>query len=332
MPVYNGGDYLIAAIESILCQTFPNFEFLIIDDGSTDNKSAEIIRSYTDSRIKIVRNKKNIGLAASLNEGIELSQGEYIVRMDQDDISLPHRFTEQLAFMEKHPEIALCGSWAKVIGKNEGFIIKYPTDPEEVMAGLLFRSVLVHPSVMIRRDILKRNGLRYVANELRKEDYSEDYGLWIELSERAKISNIPKILFQYRIGETNTSHTNASRQKEGSLLLKIKQLRKLGIEPTEEEMFLHDSIRPKEKETATVFIKKEDRWLRKIIDANAVKKIYDDTALAKIIYLRWKTICGNNTKNGLAVWKQFVRSPIFQMKPYQLLDGIKIFIKCLIGK
>lgn len=327
MPVFNGDKYLPYSIESILNQTFRDFECIIIDDGSTDN-SKTILKKYNDPRIHLVENEKNMGLVHSLNRGIDAAKGEYIIRMDQDDISLPNRFAEQIAFMEKHADVAVCGSWYKTIGELSGHTNKLLTDSEEIKSNLLFNASLAHPSVMIRRSVLEQHSLRY-----RKEnEYFEDYGLWTEISHIAKLANIPKILLLYRVHKENISHRYSDKQRNGALHIQKKGLHILGLSPSPEEMRLNNSIRPKEKETATVFIKKEDRWLRKIIDANAVKKIYDDTALAKIIYLRWKTICGNNTKNGLAVWKQFVQSPIFQMKPYQLLDGIKIFIKCLIGK
>jgi glycosyltransferase involved in cell wall biosynthesis len=111
MPVYNGKEYLALAVESILRQTFADFEFIIINDGSTDN-SADIAASYEDPRIKLLHNDKNLGLIPSFNRGLENSRGEYIARMDADDIAFPDRFKKQVAFLDDHPDIALCGSWA----------------------------------------------------------------------------------------------------------------------------------------------------------------------------------------------------------------------------
>ena len=116
MPVYNGEMYLREAIDSILHQTFTDFEFLIINDGSTDN-SETIILSYDDSRIRYEKNDSNLKLIATLNKGIELAKGKYIVRMDADDISIPDRIEKQVAFLEKNPDVGICGSWFTAFGQ-----------------------------------------------------------------------------------------------------------------------------------------------------------------------------------------------------------------------
>src|SRR5437868_2907435 len=121
MTVYNSEEYLREAIESILGQTFTDFEFIIIDDGSTD-RSADIVNSYSDTRIRFLSNSSNLGLVASLNEGIERARGEYIARMDCDDVSLPERLAKQVTFMDSRPELAASGTWAKEIDE-EGNVI-----------------------------------------------------------------------------------------------------------------------------------------------------------------------------------------------------------------
>lgn len=159
MPVYNGEEYLREAIESILFQSFGNFEFLIIDDGSTDD-SINIIASYTDPRIRVITNGENIGIARALNKGIELARGKYIARMDSDDISLPKRFEKQVDFLDKNPEIGIVGSWIKTFGGRKTIILAHPCNPEMVRIFFLFDSPLAHPTVMMRREFLKKNNLR----------------------------------------------------------------------------------------------------------------------------------------------------------------------------
>ena len=131
MPVYNGEKYLKESIESILKQTFRDFEFLIINDTSTD-ESEKIIRSFKDSRIKLIKNEKNIGLTKSLNKGLDLAKGEYMARMDADDISLPKRLEIQVAFMDKNPKIGVIGAWAKVIGESNKKYIKTYSNFEKI--------------------------------------------------------------------------------------------------------------------------------------------------------------------------------------------------------
>ena len=155
MPVYNGEIYLAEAIESILNQTFADFEFLIIDDGSTDNTWG-ILSSYNDNRIRLTRNPKNVGLIESLNNALTLAIGHYIARIDADDISLPKRLEKQKEFLDKNLEIALVGSWVEIIdrqGKRIGYQ-KFLWDDSLIRWQLLFKTTFAHSAIMARRDVL----------------------------------------------------------------------------------------------------------------------------------------------------------------------------------
>ncbi|NGP46765.1 glycosyltransferase family 2 protein [Bacillaceae bacterium SIJ1] len=151
MPVYNGAKYLSEAIESILNQTYKEFDLLIINDGSTDN-SEEIINRFSDDRIKYIANDKNIGLIRTLNKGICLVRSEYIARMDADDISLPMRLEKQIKFMDEHQDIAVSGT-SVLVFNEKGTIGKsiVSKDSNEIKTRLLFHCALMHPSVIIRK-------------------------------------------------------------------------------------------------------------------------------------------------------------------------------------
>jgi len=195
MSVYNGEKYLDEAIQSILNQTYKNFEFIIINDGSTD-KSLEIIKKYInqDKRIILI-NRENKGLIASLNEGIAKARGTYIARMDADDISLPNRFEEQVKFMEKNLDVGVCGSWVVVFGKNrKDRLWKTSLKDDELKTNLLFSVPFAHPSVIIRTDLLFNNNIRYNSEFI----HAEDYNLWVDLSNYTKFANIQKVLLKYR--------------------------------------------------------------------------------------------------------------------------------------
>lgn len=151
MPVFNCELYIKDAVDSILNQTYNNFEFLIIDDASTD-ETVSIIKAYTDSRIKLIEKPINTGLTNSLNQGLKLAKGKYIARMDGDDISLPERFEKQITFLEKNPEVVLCGSWFNVIGSE--LVIKTPENYEDIKLALLKGNCIAHPSVMMRNKFL----------------------------------------------------------------------------------------------------------------------------------------------------------------------------------
>jgi glycosyltransferase involved in cell wall biosynthesis len=173
MPVYNGAPCLAEAIQSILRQTFTGFEFLIINDGSTDG-SVAVIQGFHDPRIRLVHNETNLGLVASLNKGLGLAQGEYIARMDADDISRPERLALQVNFMDTNPAVGVCGSWVQYFPKAENSVWKLPRRTEEIRC-LQFTTVgVAHPSIMLRRQLFANYGLLYDP----RYRHIEDYELW----------------------------------------------------------------------------------------------------------------------------------------------------------
>ena len=202
MPVYNtNGDMLRQTIESILNQTFTDFEFLIVNDCSTDENVEKIVLEYQqkDSRIKYFMNEKNLGISGTRNKLIDLSQGEYLAVMDHDDISLPNRFEKQVEFLDKNLEVGVVSSWYEIFPETK--FVKYPTNDFDIKVNLMRNCTLLHPASMIRKSVLAENNLRYEA------DFSpaEDYGLWIRLIKLTKFANIPEILFKYRVHGNNES-------------------------------------------------------------------------------------------------------------------------------
>ncbi|MEA4851608.1 MAG: glycosyltransferase [Paludibacter sp.] len=203
MSVYNGELYLREAIESVLNQTFNDFEFIIVNDGSTD-KSIEIINSYTDSRIVIV-NQKNTGLSKALNNGIAIAKGEYIARMDADDISLPDRFEKQIGFLDSHPECVIVGSNAMLIDMYGEFLFtsKVSLDWNEIKNVLPY-SPFFHSSVIFRKEIFSQCGGYF---EKIKQDF-EDRILWNRMSKFGDLRNLEDPLLQYRIVPNGISNRN----------------------------------------------------------------------------------------------------------------------------
>lgn len=193
MAVHNGERYLCQAIDSILGQTFTDFEFIIIDDGSIDS-SLEIISSYDDPRVRLIKNAENLGLTPSLNIGFDTASGEYIARMDSDDVSLPERLRKQVAYMDEHPEIAASGTWAQDIDQ-EGKMVGLRRVPFGKRMDYDFwrPSPLIHPSTIIR--VAHLRGLRYDAGI----KYGQDYDLWLTLRRKYKIDNLPEYLLLYRV-------------------------------------------------------------------------------------------------------------------------------------
>ena len=211
MAVYNGEKFLEEAIGSILKQTFSNFEFIIIDDGSEDT-SLKIIKNFKDKRISILENNKNIGLSASLNKGTKLSKGKYIARMDADDISLPERLEKQYNFMERNPNIGIVGTGYHLInesGERMGTYI-YPDNPVTIHWKLLTGPIFPHPTVMLRKKVLIENNLFY------NEEYfvTQDYELWCRMIQFSEGSNLPQALIQYRHHDQSKSKAESDKQEQ----------------------------------------------------------------------------------------------------------------------
>lgn len=224
MPVYNAEKYVGEAINSILNQTFIDFEFLIINDGSTDN-SLDVIKSFDDLRIKLINNEMNLGISPTLNKGIDIAQGDYLARMDADDISLSIRLEKQVEFMDSHQHIGICGSWVQTFDKSgDQSIWKYPQTHEELLFLLLFNTCFAHPSVCIRKQVFLDSKLRY------RQEFvpAEDYYLWAELASITQFFNLQEVLLRYRFSETQISNDSLLRQKNVSMI-KRKVLNDIGV-------------------------------------------------------------------------------------------------------
>lgn len=194
MPVRNGASHVRAAIDSILGQTFADFEFLILDDGSTDS-TPEILRSLSDPRVRVVTHPRNIGLVPTLNEGLELARGTFIARQDHDDISHRDRLQRQVAYLLQHPECALLGTEAfATIGDEErAYRLLRPAGAEAIRWYLCFDNAFIHSSVMFRRDVLWREYGGYPQSL-----HSEDYALWSRVAATRETANLAEPLLRYR--------------------------------------------------------------------------------------------------------------------------------------
>ena len=200
MPVYNTAPYLREAMDSMLCQTFKDFELIVLNDCSPDN-AEEILDAYDDSRIVRYKGENNVGLSNVLNVGIGMARGKYIARMDSDDISLPNRLQIQVDYLETHSEIDLASVGMQLFGAKESVWIR-ERNPEKVKIEALFHSPVLHASSMWRKDSFERHGLRF-----RQEMVpAEDYDLWTRaMLKGLKLMNLPEVLYEYRIHEAQAT-------------------------------------------------------------------------------------------------------------------------------
>jgi len=248
MAVYNAERYLNDAIRSILGQTYDDFEFIIIDDGSTD-RSPAMLKSFAegDRRLNVHR-QPNSGLIASLNKACGLAQGAYVARMDADDISLPRRFEKQVQYLDAHKEIGVLGTWIQDIGADgqPGPIWPLPTNPTTIRWFFMFGNCLAHPSVMMRRELIQR--LAYRAEAV----HVEDYDLWIRASSVTGVANIPEVLLKYRVLSRSVSsrHLAVQERQAAELQHSLRQHvvgTKEAVEPVTRETLLrlYDAYRRK---------------------------------------------------------------------------------------
>jgi glycosyltransferase involved in cell wall biosynthesis/exopolysaccharide biosynthesis predicted pyruvyltransferase EpsI len=287
MPVYNGEKYIKEAIDSILNQTFSDFEFIIVNEYGSNEAVCKIIQEYAkkDKRIVIINNTEKLGISASLNIGMDRAKGKYIARMDADDISESTRFEKQVAFLDEHPEISILGVRPVIFGEADW---QWPieTDPEYCRAMLLFFHPVVHPSVMIRKADFDKHGLRY------NENYhaTEDYDLWARASEYLKISNIDEPLLRYRMHKSNATHANNSTGLKLMSDIMLKLLEKIGVRVSAEEaemLMLQYKVDVPGYEEGEQILDKLDLLLKKILFANGDNGFYQIPALFKVLHRRF---------------------------------------------
>ena len=246
MPLFNGEKYLKQAIESILRQTYINFEFIIIDDASTDT-SLEILEQYNDPRIRLVKNDNNEGITKSLNRGLTIANGEYIARMDADDISLPNRFLEEVIFLDNNPDIVMVGTARELIDEYGVRIRDVIPKKDPNFQDICNLNPFQHSSIMIRKSILLEFG---GYNELFLS--AEDCALWLRIVKKYKVSNIQKILCKLRIHNESITVKKFEQQALYNILairiatnqitdIDIKSIHQFGIN------YLKDKLCRKEK-------------------------------------------------------------------------------------
>jgi glycosyltransferase involved in cell wall biosynthesis len=223
MAVRNGAAFLHEAIESILGQTLNDFEFVIVNDASTDN-TRTIVQSYSDHRIRLIENASPMGLAASLNRGLEVAKGTYVARMDCDDISFKHRLERQVQFLEANHDICMCGSWAELIDEaNRPQGLRRKPSGDEIRAGYWLTSPIIHSSAIIRRAQL--SDLRYDETL----SCAQDYDLWFRLARRCKVDNIPEPLLSYRVHAKSVSNQHRVQQLKDTYEIFVRNTRITGI-------------------------------------------------------------------------------------------------------
>ena len=330
IPAYNVESYLPAALESILAQTISDFEIILINDGSAD-RTGEIAEAYA-RKCGVIRvfHQDNKGLVASLNRGIELARGEFIARMDGDDLCLPSRFERQIKVMMGDSRIGVCGTWIESFGIAQKLTWRHPLENGAIQAKLLFRTALCHASVMIRTDLLIKNNLRYDPSHLN----TEDYDLWVRMAPFTRFANVGEVLYCYR---QHADQVTRKPSHNGLVLLNWRRihgvaLRRMGFEPTEEQLNQHCKIVFKEFSPVIDELRAMDGWLRTLAETNRQRRHYPEPQFADILSEMWWGACQTATGIGLPMWWLFLRSPISSRLKLDANTRFRFMAKCLLRR
>lgn len=300
LPAYNAAAWLGGAVESILNQSLRDMELLVMDDGSTDS-TPQVLSSYADARLRVVR-QANRGLVAVLNHGIELANGQYIARMDADDVAYPMRLAAQVEFLEAHPEVGICGTWFRVreAGKRVRRV-RTPTHHEEIAAALFFRSAFGHPTIMFRRSFLQDTGLRYSA----RAAHAEDFEMWVRARAYTRLANVARYLLEYRLHPNQTSAEHLHMQSEAAAQIRLEQLHAMLPAASVEEKRIH--LRACD---GYVFATPDEllqarAWLDHLQEANLRAKLFTVRAFSDALSNAWAHCCHRASFSAREVLKIF---------------------------
>ena len=304
MPCYNSGKYIGPAIESILSQSFRDFELIIVDDASTDETLGKV-HDFNDQRIIILSNEENLGIVFSRNKGLKSARGRFIAPFDSDDIALPGKFEKQIRFLEQHFDYGMIGCRVKLIneeGKKLHEQWKLNADVRKIPSVLLFRNYFCHSAVIMRRECIPEGGYAV--------DFStgEDYRMWIEIVRFWKAWNYPEYLVKYRL------HKGSYSSKRGSEILqndeKIFRLlfEPLGIEPNLEQIETLRVIKDRSSITDLETLRKIESFLLLVISRNKHTHVYDQKELSGVALNRWLKVCKMSIGMNISAAGIFLKS------------------------
>lgn len=327
MPVYNGEKYLEEAINSVLNQTFNDYELLIIDDGSTDH-SVEIIKKFKDYRIRLIKNKGNQGIAYTRNVGLKEAKGEYLAWMDCDDLIEPDRFEIQINYLRKNKEVGICGTALTRFGEGKPRISREYPDSNMIKAALLFYPAIRPATAMYRMKMIKEANLTY---DLRLA-VAEDYDFYFEASFHFQIINLDQVLYHYRSSESSIMKIYSERQKllfDFHKIIYSKAFKKLGISNLEKHFELHYRCSSTQVISLLSELKEIYEWLIFIQIKNNDSNLYHKSSFDKVLASRFFLICKKSSQLGLRTFFFYLKNKKSFLTDEQFPET-KLLLRCLI--
>ncbi|MCC2547908.1 glycosyltransferase [Hymenobacter sp. BT175] len=307
LPIYNAGEYLRPAIESILSQTFQDFELILVDDFSKDD-SLSVARSFAaDPRVTVLANDRNRGRSFTDNYGAEHARGRYIAKMDADDIALPHRLQAQVDFLEQNPTVGLTSSFMKCFGESD-IVYEYPVSADAVRSFLLFNMPVANPTAFFRRSLLTEHGLRY--DDTIQDTFGEDYEFIARAAQVVDIVNQPEILLHYRTLPQTVKADVHARRNAKSNQIRERLLGVFGIPFTERELHVHNTISYYPFTLGDITLAEVHAWLWKIHIYNQERRYADPAAMLSAVAERWFLTCYLNPDKKTNSLREYRRQPL----------------------
>lgn len=328
MPCFNVEKYVEESLNSILNQTYRNLEIIAINDCSTDH-TGEILQQMAnlDPRIKIVDNEENLKLIKTLNKGVTLCSGEYIARMDADDIALPERIEKEVAFLESNRDHDIVSTLFYAFPSDnpkKKALHHNPIRHEELRAYMLFKSGICHPAVMIRKRIFTELGLKFEAEYL----HVEDYALWSQAIYKTKIANINEGLLLYRVHQLQISTMHEKLQIENKKKVFKIHCNKLGLPETDEFLDIYASSAECVPSISSLeYLGECEKFMLSLIQINEKNPFCDMEYLKRMLSIHWLRLCANS-RLGLKVMKRLKSSPLYKKENYSRRDLMVLNIKC----
>lgn len=323
LPVYNVAPFIKQTIESVLQQSFQDFELLVLDDCSTDD-TVERVRTFVDSRVKLIVNPHNLGRAGTDNAALGFVMGEYIAKMDGDDLCHPERLARQVAYLNSHPDVNVVGSWMQNFGTSS-YLNCYPANPYAAQVMTLFTLPTGNPSVMMRTHLFRDEGMHYDA-ALRQ---AEDYDFFARYVRRLSVVTLSEALIQYRVPLNSSKATVLTERAAAADKVRSRLLSDWGIAYTARELQVHNTIAMLERPLGNVRLEEIEAWLNKLIQYNDKQPLFEPAALRHGLGERWFEVCYTHPQPLLRSVLQFGRSRLAKYFPMNIIKNIKFWTKSI---
>lgn len=329
MPCYNAEEHVEQALNSILGQTYSNIEVIAINDCSKDN-TGTILHSIAkkDNRVKVIENEENLKLIRTLNKGISLCKGEYIARMDADDIALPQRLEKEVAFLEENRDHDIVSSLFLAFhsdSPSKKTLHYNPLKHEDLRAYMLFKSGICHPAVMIRKRVFSELGLKFETDYL----HVEDYAFWSKAIYETKIANIGEPLLLYRVHQQQVSSLHEDLQLENKKKVFKIHCQHLGLPQSDEDLDIYSSVAEAVPSTSSIsYLEKCESLMLNIIKKNRERPFCNMSYLIDMMAIHWLRLCANS-RLGISVLSTLKDSSLYKKECYSSRDIIILYFKCL---